>query len=148
MRRWVCLDDRWHVSKQRDLELRIDNGKLKMTENPIRDKSFAFALRVVKLAKFLEGEKEFVLSRQVLRSGTAVGALVREAEHAESKADFVHKMSVALKEANETLYWLQLLHQGEYLGEESFESIRSDSEELIKLLVAIVKTSKISKRSE
>jgi four helix bundle protein len=120
-----------------------------MKENPIREKSFAFALRVVKLAKYLERErKEFVLSRQVLRSGTAVGALIREAEHAESKADFIHKMSIALKEANETLYWLELLHQAEYIDEQSFQSIGADSEELIKLLSAIVKTSKIAKRSE
>jgi four helix bundle protein len=104
---------------------------------------------VVKLAKYLESKKkQFVLSRQVLRSGTAIGALVREAEHAESKADFIHKMSIALKEANETLYWLELLHQGGYIDEQSFESIRSDGEELIKLLVAIVNTSKGSKRSE
>ena len=76
-----------------------------MKENPIKEKSFAFALRVVKLAKFLENEmKEFVLSKQILRSGTAVAALVREAEHAESRADFVHKMNIALKEANETSY--------------------------------------------
>ena len=89
-----------------------------MKENIVRDKSFAFALRVVHLAKFLESEKrEFVLSRQLLRSGTAVGALVREAEHAESKADFIHKMSIALKEANETLYSLDLLHHGEYIDE-------------------------------
>ena len=120
-----------------------------MKENAIRDKSFVFALRVVKLAKFLEDKKrEFVLSRQVLRSGTAIGALVREAEHAESRADFIHKMSIALKEANETSYWLELLYQGEYIDKESFESISSDSEEIIKLLVAIVKTSKVSKLSE
>jgi four helix bundle protein len=120
-----------------------------MKENTVKDKSFAFALRVVKLAKYLEGRKrEFVLSRQVLRSGTAIGALVREAEHAESRADFIHKMSIALKEANETLYWLELLRQGEYIGDQNFESVRSDSEELIKLLVAIVKTSKVSKNSE
>ena len=120
-----------------------------MKENPVKDKSFAFALRVVNLAKYLEGrKKEFVLSKQVLRSGTAVGALIREAEHAESKADFIHKMSIALKEANETLYWLDLLHQGEYIDEQSFHSIGSDSEELVKLLSAIVKTSKVSKRSE
>jgi four helix bundle protein len=119
-----------------------------MKENPVRDKSFSFALRVVKLAKFLESKKkEFVLSKQVLRSGTAIGALVREAEHAESKADFVHKLSIALKEANETLYWLELLHRGEYIDEKSFRSIGSDSEALIKLLIAIVKTSKSSKRS-
>jgi four helix bundle protein len=120
-----------------------------MKTNPIKEKSFAFALRVVKLAKYLEWErKEFVLSRQVLRSGTAVGALVREAEHAESKADFIHKMSIALKEANETLYWLELLHQAEYIDEQSFQSIGADSEELIKLLTAIVKTSKVGKRFE
>lgn len=119
-----------------------------MKENPIRDKSFAFALRVVKLAKYLEHEKkEFVLSRQALRSGTAIGALVREAEHAESKADFIHKMSIALKEANETLYWLEL-HGGNYIDNQTFESIGSDSEELVKLLTAIVKTSKVIRRSE
>jgi len=76
-----------------------------MKENPVRDKSFMFALRVVKLAKYLESrKKEYVLSRQVLRSGTAVGALIREAEHAESKVDFIHKMNIPPKEANETLY--------------------------------------------
>ena len=118
-----------------------------MKENVVKDKSFDFALRVVKLAKYLEGEKrEYVLSKQVLRSGTAIGALVREAEHAESKADF-HKMSIALKEANETFYWLELLHQGEYIDMLSFRSIGADSEELIKLLIAIIKTSKVSKRS-
>ncbi|MGZ8484324.1 MAG: four helix bundle protein [Candidatus Binatia bacterium] len=120
-----------------------------MKENVVKEKSFNFALRVVKLAKYLEGKKkEFVLSRQVIRSGTAIGALVREAEHAESKADFIHKMSIALKEANETLYWLELLHHGRYIYGQSFQSIGSDSEELIKLLIAIVKTSKVSKRSD
>jgi four helix bundle protein len=120
-----------------------------MKENVVKDKSFAFALRVIKLAKFLESEKrEFVLSRQLLRSGTAIGALVREAEHAESKADFIHKMSIALKEANETLYWLDLLHHGEYIDEQGFQSIGCDSEELVKLLIAIIKTSKVAKRSE
>ena len=120
-----------------------------MKENAVKDKSFAFALRIVKFAKFLESKKkEFVLSKQVLRSGTAIGALVREAEHAESKADFIHKLSIALKEANETLYWLELLHQGEFIDNQSFHSIAGDSEELIKLLIAIVKTSKVSKRSE
>jgi four helix bundle protein len=120
-----------------------------MKENPIREKSFAFALRVLKLAKSLERDKkEFVLSRQVLRSGTAIGALIREAEHAESKADFIHKMSIALKEANETLYWLDLLHHGECVQDESFELMRSDNQELVKLLTAIVKTSKVTLRSE
>ena len=109
---------------------------MRTRENAIRDKSSAFALRIVKLAKYLEGKKrEFVLSRQVLRSGTAIGALVREAQHAESKADF-------------TLYWLELLNRGGYISKESFESIRSDSDEVVKLLVAIVKTAKVAKRSE
>lgn len=111
--------------------------------NPVRDKSFLFALRIVKLAKFIQGEKkEFVLSKQVLRSGTAIGALVREAEHAQSKADFISKMSIALKEANETDYWIDLLHQSDYLTQDSYASIHLDIQELIKLLVAIVKTSK------
>ena len=119
-----------------------------MKENLVKDKSFAFALRVVHLAKYLEGRKEFVLSKQVLRSGTAIGALVREAEHAESRADFIHKMSIALKEANETSYWLDLLRHGEYIDEQGFQSIGCDSEELVKLLIAIIKTSKVAKRSE
>jgi len=119
-----------------------------MKENAVRDKSFKFALRILKLARYLEGEKrEYVLSKQVLRSGTAIGALVREAEHAESRADFVHKMNIALKEANETIYWLDLLHHGDYLDVQNHQSIAADSEELIKLLISIVKTSKESKRS-
>lgn len=114
-----------------------------MGKNVVRDKSFAFALRVVKLAKYLqEQKKEFVLSKHVLRSGTAIGALVREAEHAQSKPDFINKMSIALKEANETDYWLDLLHQSEYITPESFNSIHPDIQELLKLLVSIVKTSK------
>jgi four helix bundle protein len=120
--------------------LPLSTGKKK---GPIYEKSFAFALRIVKLAKYLQEEKkEFVLSKQVLRSGTAIGALVREAEHAESKSDFAHKMNIALKEANETLYWLELLLQSEYITEQSFKSIQADSEELVKLLVAIVKTTR------
>ena len=120
-----------------------------MKPNIVKEKSFDFALRMVFLAQYLEGKrKEFVLSKQVLRSGTAIGALVREAEHAESKADFVHKMSIALKEANETLYWLELLYGGKFIDEKSFKSIGSNSEELIKLLITIVKSSKASGRSE
>lgn len=86
-------------------------------KNPLKEKSFSFAVRIVKLARFLTREhKEYVLSRQVLHSGTAIGALYREAEHAESKADFVHKLSIAQKEANETLYWLELLEQSDLIG--------------------------------
>jgi four helix bundle protein len=112
-------------------------------KGPTYNKSFAFAVRVVKLARFLqENQREFVLSKQVLRSGTAIGALVREAEHAESKPDFTHKMNIALKEANETLYWLELLHESNYLTSDQFTSIYPDAEELVRLLVTIVKTSR------
>lgn len=114
-----------------------------MKENVIKAKSFAFALRVVKLGQYLTGQKkEFVLSKQVLRSGTAIGALVREAEQAESKADFVHKMAIALKEANETEYWIALLHQSGYIDDTAFESIQPDIVELLKLLTAIIKTTR------
>ena len=114
-------------------------------ENTIKKKSYEFAIRIVKAYKFLSSEqKEFVLSKQVLRSGTSVGALVRESEHAESKADFIHKMSIALKEANETEYWLLLLHDTDYLDKKSFESIVSDCQEIIRILISIIKTSKKS----
>jgi four helix bundle protein len=116
-----------------------------MKENLIKDKSFAFAVRIVKLCQYLNQEKrEFVIAKQVLRSGTAIGALIREAEHGESRADFVHKLAIALKEANETQYWLELLHQTEYIDPKSFESINQDCTELLKLLTAIVKKTKFN----
>ena len=115
-------------------------------ENTVKNKSYAFALRVIKAYKYLGNEqREFVLSKQLLRSGTSIGALIREAEHAESKADFIHKMNIALKEANETEYWLMLLHDSEYIDNNSFNSIISDCQELIKLLISIIKSSKANK---
>lgn len=117
-----------------------------MKDNVLKDKSFVFAIRIVKLYKYLADEKrEFVLSKQLLRSGTAIGALTREAEHAESKADFIHKLSISLKEANETDYWIELLFQTDFLSEKEYKTIKGDVEELIKLLVAIIKTSKTRK---
>lgn len=113
--------------------------------NIIKDKSFAFALRVVTCYKFLVENKEFVLSKQLLRSGTAVGALVREAEHAESKADFIHKMAIAQKEANETKYWIELLYQSNYLDASQYDSIIIDIKELNKILASIIITSKEKK---
>ena len=99
----------------------------KKTENIVATKSYAFALRIIKLYKFLISEKkEFVLSKQVLRSGTSVGALIKEAEHAQSKKDFINKMNIALKEANETEYWLMLLKDSEYISADSFKSCRTD----------------------
>ena len=118
-----------------------------MNENTVKYKSYAFALRIIKAYKFLSSEqREFVLSKQMLRSGTAVGALIREAEHAESKADFIHKMSIALKEANETEYWLMLLHDSDFFDSKSFSSIVIDCKELIKMLVSIIKSSKTNSK--
>jgi four helix bundle protein len=117
-----------------------------MANNVVKDKSFQFALRIVKLYRYLKEEKkEYVLSKQILRSGTAIGALVKEAQHAESKADFIHKLSIALKEANETDYWIELLFQSGYIEEKSYQSIHNDIEELLSLLVAIIKKSKQNK---
>jgi four helix bundle protein len=112
-------------------------------ENRVKELSFAFALRIVKLGEFLEQEKkEYVLSRQLLKAGTSIGALVREAEHAESKADFIHKMSIALKEANESEYWLELIYQSQLLEKKGFDSLKQDIVELLKLLTTIIKSSK------
>ncbi len=114
-----------------------------MSDNVIKTKSFSFALRIVKLYQFLSIEKkEFVLSKQLLRSGTAIGSLVREAEHAESKLDFVHKLAIAQKEANETDYGLELLFQSEYLNEIQFQSLNSDIAEINKILASIIITTK------
>ena len=112
-------------------------------ENVVRDKSFAFALRIVKLSKYLqENKREYVLNRQLIRSGTAIGALIREAEYAQSNADFIHKMAIGLKEANETDYWIDLLYHSEMLDEKEYNSIKTDLTELIKILTSIINTCK------
>jgi len=114
-----------------------------MSENIIKSKSFSFALRVVKLYQFLNQEKkEYVLSKQLLRSGTSIGAMVRESEQAESKLDFIHKLAIAQKEANESDYWLELLFQSEYLNEIQFQSLKSDIVEINKILASIIITTK------
>ena len=109
----------------------------------VAEKSYAFAVRVVNVYKILSNEKkEYVLSKQFMRSGTAIGAMIREGEHAQSKADFLNKMNLALKEANETAYWFMLLRDTKYLSREEFDSLNHDCEELIRLLASIVKTTK------
>ena len=114
-------------------------------EKILAPKSYKFALRIVEMYKLLSSEhKEFVLSKQVLRSGTSVGAMIKEAEHAQSKADFLNKMNIALKEINETEYWLMLLKDSSYLSIAEYESIHSDCVELIRMLVSTVKTVKKS----
>jgi len=117
-----------------------------MNGRPLRDKSYLFAIRIVELCKMLiNSKKEYILSKQILRSGTAIGALIREAEFGQSKADFTNKLSVALKEANETLYWISLLKDTHYIDAKLYASLEEDCKELIKMLVSSVKTSKANK---
>ncbi len=112
-------------------------------ENAVADKSKLFALRIIKLYKYLCAEKnEFILSKQILRSGTAVGAIIKEALRGQSKADFYSKLNIALKEASETEYWLELLNESDYIETSHFRSIYDDCQELIKLLVSITKNQK------
>ena len=115
-----------------------------MAENILRVKSYNFAIRIVKLSQYLINEKkEFVISNQVLRSGTAVGALIRESEYGQTKKDFIHKLSLSLKEASETEYWLCILKDIGYLEENLYNSLIDDCKEILKLLTASVKTAKM-----
>ncbi|MEE1161440.1 MAG: four helix bundle protein [Acutalibacteraceae bacterium] len=112
-------------------------------DNVIVDKSKFFAIRIVRAYKYLTAEKnEYVLSKQLLRSGTSIGANVKEATRGQSKPDFYSKLNIALKEASETEYWLEILYETEYIDKKLFESINEDCQELIKLLVSITKTQK------
>ena len=114
----------------------------RMTDSIIQDKSIKFAIRIVKLYKYLKEEKnEYVLSKQLVKSGTSVGANVSEAQRAQSKADFSAKMYIALKEAEESAYWILLLRESGFLTDKEFDSIGLDCEELIKILISITKTS-------
>ncbi|MBR3973913.1 MAG: four helix bundle protein [Oscillospiraceae bacterium] len=117
-----------------------------MQENPIVDKSFEFAVRIVNLYKYLTKEhKEYVLSKQLLRSGTSIGANVSEAQRGQSKADFTAKMNIALKEANETIYWLKLLYRTDCLSKSQYDSLSEDIKEILGILMAICKTAGNSK---
>ncbi len=112
-------------------------------EKAVQEKSFAFAVRVVNLCRYLQSEhKEFILTKQLMRSGTSIGANVSEAQQAQSKLDFVHKINIALKEACETNYWLRLLHATQFLNKQEYESIIADCSEMERLLIAITKTAK------
>ena len=114
-----------------------------MKENLIADKSKQFAIRIIRLYQHLtKNGREFVLSKQILRSGTSIGANVREAIQAQSRKDFIAKMQIALKEASETEYWLELLHETDYLNDNEFESIYKECQELLKILITIIKNSK------
>jgi len=118
-------------------------------ENSIRDKSKSFAIRIVHLSQYLQDKfHEFVLSRQVLKSGTSIGANVRESRNAQSISDFISKLEIALKESDETEYWLEILHETKYISDDEFDSMIKDNKELTAMLVSIVKSSKKKRDSE
>lgn len=117
------------------------------TENVILNKSKIFALRIIKLYNYLrEQQREFVLSKQILKSGTSIGANIREAVRGQSKADFYAKMNISLKEASETEYWLELLFESGYISKKQFDSIYEDCQEIIRILVSITKTQNTNNR--
>lgn len=113
-----------------------------MSENIVKNKSFAFAVRVVNFYKILIERKEFVMSKQLLRSGTSVGANIREAVNGQSKADFIHKLSISQKECDESMYWLELLKTTNYINEKEFTSMNDDAVELLKIIRSIIITTK------
>jgi four helix bundle protein len=112
------------------------------SENPIVDLSYNFGVRIVKFYKYLSSKQVYVLSKQILRCGTSIGANVHESIHAQSKADFINKMNIALKEADETDYWLRLLRDSDVIEEEEFKSLQTDVKQIIGTLVKIIKNSK------
>ena len=127
-------------------ECKVQNEGTAMNENISVEKSFDFAVRVVNLHKYLTQEqKEYVMSKQLLRCGTSIGANVSEAQRGQSMADFAAKMNIALKEANEAEYWLRLLYRTEYLSKSQFESMYADIQELLGILIAICRTSNAKK---
>ncbi len=114
-----------------------------MADTILQNKSYMFAISIVKLCQPIQGErKEYTLSKQVLRSGTAIGALIREAEFGQSRADFISKLTISLKEANETNYWLSLLFDTDYIQEDLYNKLKADCNELVAILVASIKTLK------
>jgi four helix bundle protein len=123
--------------------------KIMSKESVLKAKSFDFAIRIIKLNQYLrEKHSEYQLSQQILRAGTSVGAMVREAEHAESRRDFLHKLNIGLKEINECGYWLDLLSATNYLDKRMYESIRKDCVELLKMLIASIKTTKTKNKTQ
>ena len=119
-----------------------------MKESIVINKSFCFAIRIVNFYKLLKERKEYILCKQILRSGTSIGANVRESHNSESKSDFIHKLAIAQKEADETRYWLELLYETNYIDKIEFDSLHSDATELLKIIKSIIKTTKINLSKE
>jgi four helix bundle protein len=118
-------------------------------DNILHTKSYAFAIRAVNLSRYLSAEhKEYILSKQILRSGTSVGALVSESEFAQSTADFINKLTIGLKEANETKYWVNLLYDTQYITQTMYNSLINDIKEIIRIMVSIIKKLKAKSMSK
>lgn len=116
---------------------------MSQSKSILKDKSFTFAISIVKEYKMLsEGKREYVMSKQLLRSGTSVGANIREAKNAESKNDFIHKLGIAQKECDETLYWLELLKESEYLNEEAYHNLSDQANQILKMIRSSILTTK------
>ncbi len=121
----------------------MDSNKYKRGGSPLHIKSYHFAVRIINMVKYIDcPNKMLSLTNQVFRSGTAIGALVREAEFAQSSSDFINKLQISLKECNETIYWLNLLQETGYISEKEFDSMMDDCNELIAMLISSIKTSK------
>ena len=121
----------------------MDDTAYNRGNSPLHNKSYAFAIRIVNMVKYIDCPHKMIsLTNQIFRSGTAIGALVREAEFAQSSSDFINKLHIALKECNETIYWLNLLHDTDFISDIEFESIAKDSKELLALLISSIKTAK------
>lgn len=121
----------------------MDDTAYNRGNSPLHNKSYAFAKRIVNMVKYIDCPHKMIsLTNQIFRSGTAIGALVREAEFAQSSSDFINKLHIALKQCNETIYWLNLLHDTDFISDIEFESIAKDSKELLALLISSIKTAK------
>ena len=121
----------------------MDDTAYNRGNSPLHNKSYAFAKRIVNMVKYIDCPHKMIsLTNQIFRSGTAIGALVREAEFAQCSSDFINKLHIALKECNETIYWLNLLHDTDFISDIEFESIAKDSKELLALLISSIKTAK------
>lgn len=135
-------DDSYPLTEDDDAGSHVSEPK----ENTIKEKSFAFALKIIKLCQQLQDNREYVLSKQLLRSGTSIGANIEEATAAESRADFIHKMTIASKEARETHYWLRLLSESEIADKSDLDELLNQADEIKRMLTSIVKTSSMKRR--
>lgn len=121
----------------------MDDTAYNRGSSPLHNKSYAFARRIINMVKYIDCPDKMVsLTNQIFRSGTAIGALVREAEFAQSPSDFINKLHIALKECNETIFWLNLLHDTDFIGDEEYDSMAKDCKELLALLISSIKTAK------